>query len=314
MGADGDISAYAWYRATVKVPKAGTYRFQPTEAGDWVSLFVNGRHVASGPAKQPLSVTLPAGTETLAVLTAHNGRPKLAGYLGPIDHADNKGLSGPVVLAAGEAQSQAVTAWRVKRDDAPDRAHPPTDTTGAGWSDATTGPDVFNHQPGFAWYRATLSAASDANHRLHFENVDDNGTVYLNGKKIGAHEGWGVPFDVSLDTAWREGVPNELAVLVENTAGTGGIQGPVTLQTVAAGSEIPVQGWKMRGGPGQHGSRRLEGAVRRFHRRRRSSLVSRRVCDDAARRDGAAPYSAPANNGPVTRLCLAQRPQPGPLS
>ncbi len=252
MGADGDISAYAWYRTTIHIPKAGTYAFRPTEAGDWLSLFVNGRHVLSSPARRPLSLTLPTGNSQLAVLAAHNGRPKLFGFLGPIDHADNKGLAGPVVLAAGDAHGQEITTWRLKRDDTPDRANPPTDTTGAGWQDATTGPDAFNKQRGFAWYRTTLPALAGARRRLHFENVDDNGTIYLNGKQIGAHEGWGQPFDVSLDTAWHADGPNELAVLVENKDGTGGIQGPVMLQTVAAGDEIPVQGWKMRGGPGDN--------------------------------------------------------------
>jgi len=72
--------------------------------------------------------------------------------------------------------------------------------------------------------------------------------VYLNAKQVGTHEGYGQPFDVALDTAWQNAGPNELAVLVENTDGTGGIGGAASLETVAAGDETPVQGWKMRGG------------------------------------------------------------------
>ena len=251
MGADGDYGAYAWYRTTVNAPKAGTYRLQVANEGDWLSVFVNGHHAVSGAVKRPVTLTLPAGPSPLAVLATHYGRPKLFGYLGPVDKIDIKGLGGPVVLAGGGAQGQALTTWRVKNDNAPNKATPPADTTGADWRDATIGPDVFNRQRGFAWYRTTLPALPNtggAHRRLHFENVDDNATVYLNGKQVGTHEGYGQPFDVPLDAAWNEAGPNELAVLVENTDGTGGIGGPASLETVAAGDETPVQGWKMRGG------------------------------------------------------------------
>ena len=67
-------------------------------------------------------------------------------------------------------------------------------------------------------------------HFLHFDGVDDNATVYLNGRRLMHHEGWNDPFDVDLAPAWKEGGPNELAVLVENTAGAGGITGPVHLE------------------------------------------------------------------------------------
>lgn len=255
MGADGDYGAYAWYRTTVVAPKAGTYSLRLTEAGDWLSVFVRGRHAVSGSARRPISLTLPAGPSPLAVLTAHYGRPKLFGYLGPINTVDIKGLGGPVVLAAGGGQGQAITTWRVRNDTAPDRANPPTDTPGADWRDAQIGGDVFSRRRGYAWYRTALPAFPGAHRRLHFEDVDDNATVYLNGKQLAAHEGYGRPFDVPLDAAWHDPGPNELAVLVENTDGTGGIGGTVSLETVAAGDETPIQGWKMRGGIDDSGSR-----------------------------------------------------------
>ncbi len=78
----------------------------------------------------------------------------------------------------------------------------------------------------------------DAPHRvLHFESVDDNATVYLNGKRLVHHEGWNEPFDVPLDAAWRAGSPNVVSVLVENTAGAGGITGAVTLGAATADAD-----------------------------------------------------------------------------
>lgn len=248
MGADGDYGAYAWYRTTVVAPKAGTYSLQVATAGDWLSVFVNGRHVLSGPARKPATLALPAGPSSLAVLTAHYGRPKLFNHLGPIDTVGIKGLAGSVILAAGGSTGQPITTWRVKNNAAPDKAAPPTETTGADWRDVKPGEDAFNSRRGSAWYRTTLPALPGAHRRLHFEDVDDNATVYLNGKQVAAHAGYGTPFDAPLDSAWNDAGSNELAVLVANTDGTGGIGAGVSLETVAAGDESLVQGWKMHGG------------------------------------------------------------------
>ena len=245
MGADGDSGAYAWYRSTVNVPKAGAYTLRFTDGGDWASVFVNGHHAGSAAVKSGVPLTLPAGANTLAVLTAHYGRPKLFSYLGPIDTTNAKGLRGPVILDSGTATGPKITTWRVEADADADHTAPPA---GTGWTDGTTGPEIFHNRVGFAWYVTTLSALAGPHHRLHFENVDDNATVYLNGKQVAAHQGWGQPFDAELDTAWNTVGPNTLAVLVENTAGGGGIQGAVTLEALTPGDEVPVTGWKMHGG------------------------------------------------------------------
>lgn len=255
MGADGDASAYAWYRSTLSIPKGGAYTLHFADGGDRASVFIDGKHSASGTVKVGVPLTLPAGTYTLAVLTAHYGRPKLFGYLGPIDSVDAKGLRGQVTLNAGTGQETEIKSWRVQADADADRALPPTDTTGAGWADGTTGPDVFHDRHGFAWYVAPLPASSipaaGGLRRLRFENVDDNATIFLNAKRLAAHQGWGSAFDVPLDAAWNETGLNTLAVLVENTDQGGGIQGKVTLQTVSRENEIAVTGWKMHGGIGE---------------------------------------------------------------
>jgi beta-galactosidase len=161
-------------------------------------------------------------------------------------------------LPFGSAGS-AVTAWRWRADDqgpndAEQMAAPGLDTSGAGWQACKTGDDTFKGRLGFSWYRTTLAtpprARADAEYILHFEGVDDNATVYLNGQKLLAHQGWDDPFDVPLSNAWKAGGPNELAVLVENTAGMGGIIGPVSLEiansavaTGAAAEKFDDRSW-----------------------------------------------------------------------
>lgn len=130
-----------------------------------------------------------------------------------------------------------LAAWRWRPGEAEEAGQMTAagvDTTGGDWKDAATGDDVFHGRIGFAWFRTTLPPLpASAGRTLHFEGVDDNATVYLNGQKLIHHEGWNDPFDVPLDAAWNANGPNVLAVLVENTAGAGGITAPVTLGTSA---------------------------------------------------------------------------------
>ena len=109
----------------------------------------------------------------------------------------------------------------------------PADT---GWQNVQipTG-DLFHGRPGFVWLRATLPAVpvseSHQVYRLHFESVDDNATVYLNGKKLAHHQDWNDPFDVVLPAAdWKSAGPNLVTVLDENVNNAGGMPKPVTIQ------------------------------------------------------------------------------------
>ncbi|HLK15165.1 MAG TPA: glycoside hydrolase family 2 TIM barrel-domain containing protein, partial [Fimbriimonadaceae bacterium] len=93
-------------------------------------------------------------------------------------------------------------------------------------SKAKAGDDVFHGRVGYAWFETTITRRIEptklSRTQLHFESVDDNATVWLNGKRLLHHEGWNDPFDISL-TGWNNDGPNSLLVLVENTAGPGGI-------------------------------------------------------------------------------------------
>ncbi len=126
-----------------------------------------------------------------------------------------------------------INQWRwTEADGSPEKmADPMLDPSGAGWADVKTGVDVFKGRVGFAWFRTVLPNRESKNRTLHFENVDDNATVYLNGKRVGDHVGWGEEFEIDLTPAWQENGPNVLAVRVENTAGEGGIIGPVSFSS-----------------------------------------------------------------------------------
>ncbi|MCW3058616.1 MAG: hypothetical protein JWQ02_437 [Capsulimonas sp.] len=125
-----------------------------------------------------------------------------------------------------------IVAWRwIPDEQAPGNAatmaSPDVDDRGAGWRDASIGEDLFHGRLGYAWCRTTLPVFKTPPRRIHFESVDDNASVYLNGKLLIRHKIWNDAFDAPVGTDWRANGPNVLAVLVENTAGAGGILGPV---------------------------------------------------------------------------------------
>ena len=244
MGADGDLTADAWYRTHINVPKAGQYTFH-ADGGDRAILYVDGVRTASGKIHSEIPVALEAGSHTLAVFTAHDGRDKLFGHVGPIDMSDPKGLVGPVTIRQGSGT--ALNGWRVWKGlnaEAVQAGPPASDAQQ--WQPYTVGDDAFNKRRGFAWFQTTIPATTGASHvSLHFESVDDNGTVFVNGKQVGSHKGWDTAFDVPL-TPGPEAV---LTVFVENTDNTGGLDKPVRLVT-QVGEEVTTSGWKLRGGPG----------------------------------------------------------------
>lgn len=245
MGADGDLTADAWYRAQIQVPTKGEYTFH-ANGGDRATVFVDGVRAASGKVRSDMPVTLEAGKHTLAIFTAHDGRDKLFGYVGPVDNSDPKGLSGPVTLRRGSGN--VLGGWRVwknVRGDAAKAAPPAADAEG--WQPYRIGDDAFDRRRGFAWFQTKLPPTLGASHlTLHFEGVDDNGTIFVNGKQVGSHQGWDSSFDVEI----QPGPEAILSVLVENTDNTGGLGKPVRLVT-QIGREVTISGWKLRGGLGE---------------------------------------------------------------
>lgn len=264
MGADGDNGAYAWYRTTVNLPAAGAYRFDIGDYADWLTAFVDGRRLGSGtvnrtetddltPRPKPYRLTaqLGAGSHTLAFLTAHYGRNKLVTYYGPMDTIDSKGITGRVTLAREATPSQEIKVFRWKADDngtndAATLAAPTLETTGTAWQDAHAYDDVFHGRLGYTWFRASLPDIPGPGRRLVFASIDDLGVVYLNGTQIASNIGVNADATVSLDAAWNPAGPNVLAVLVQNTAGGGGL-GKVTLSGGITDG-VALHEWRMRGG------------------------------------------------------------------
>ncbi|PIS27281.1 MAG: hypothetical protein COT43_11325 [Candidatus Marinimicrobia bacterium CG08_land_8_20_14_0_20_45_22] len=78
------------------------------------------------------------------------------------------------------------------------------------------------------------------NHKvaLMFDSVDDNATVFLNGKRFYEHVGANVRFFIDVTSEMRIGEENLLVVRIEDTGGAGGISGNVSIKTFQNETEL----------------------------------------------------------------------------
>ncbi len=106
----------------------------------------------------------------------------------------------------------------------------PADLGDGDWKPVQLGVDVLFGDRTYAWYRTDLGSDPTGSAKvLEFESVDDNATIFLNGRQLFRQIGFGIPFSVPVRDAWKDGGPNTLVVLIENVAAGGGINGGVDL-------------------------------------------------------------------------------------
>lgn len=106
---------------------------------------------------------------------------------------------------------------------------------GAGREDWTTiqVPDHWDRYnlsgyDGIGWYAKTFDVDSAASWSIVFSGVDDDATVWVNGIRVGSHEGYSDVFYFDVSMAVRPG-KNEVVVRVDDRGGPGGIYKPVAL-------------------------------------------------------------------------------------
>jgi len=238
MGSDGNGTPWAWYTSQVEIKEDGSYTLQ-VEGGDRATVFVDGEPVTRinlHDGEAPL--TLSKGMHTLVLFTAHDGRDKLAGFMGDMSDVDSKGLTGAARLVKGGPLRHTLRDWKYSKDGK------------EGWKDYTIGQDVFSKQQGTGWFRTVLPElpAGITKGQLVFRSVDENATVYLNGRQLSRHEGWNIPFKVQLDGLDTMTRPLTLTIFIENYSNEGGIDQPVKLDYLSEAKEIT--GWRMCGGFG----------------------------------------------------------------
>ncbi len=272
MGADGGVSAHAWYRAKVTPPSPGTWILRFPAVRDTAQLFLDGKPAGrvhhgtrSGAGSWDAPVELGAGAHTVAVFTSHLGRPKVLSYIGGFDGLDRKGLFAPVELvnprAPAPAQAKIEWCWRLGAGEPPDSADVSApDFDDSSWTrgdipekaDAVRLTDELadlvrkNKKWDWAVQRALLPALDGAGH-LRFAGARGRAVFHLNGTEIGRHMGGSISFTLALGTAWRPDGPNILTVVSRTDfREDAGVRGAAFL--VAGAPPLRVTGWRLRGG------------------------------------------------------------------
>jgi beta-galactosidase len=216
MGADGDTSALAWYRAVVNVKAAGVATLRFSHAADNIVVMVNGR-------RQDDAAPLEAGRNVIAVLASHHGRDKAFNYMGSLETLDRKGLFGPVQLTIGH-ETVAVAPWKMRG--------------GVGVLDGSWQP-VAATDGAPAFYRASFTATKVPGRILRATSRGlSRGTMWLNGHNLGRYPEKIKAPGLYLPECWLKDGENTLVVFDEEGASIT----PVKLQVETAASRevIPV--------------------------------------------------------------------------
>ncbi|GGI27565.1 hypothetical protein GCM10008119_28290 [Pedobacter mendelii] len=248
MGMDGNLTNSAWYRTKFNAPLAGKYTLQ-SEGGDRATVFVDGKLVTNWKIRSgELTLVLEKGMHNLAFITAHDGRDKLAAYLGPITEIDKKGLSGVTRIKKGGPFISTLDKWYFTAavDSMAIKSGPPLlDTLKT--ARYKIGADAFGLKEGYGWFQTIIKAQPGLPSLIiTFKSTDENATLFINGKKVLRHEGWNIPFEYKITDAAILAHPIELSVFIENVSNEGGIDQPVKINTMAGGTVLKV--WNMKNG------------------------------------------------------------------
>ena len=232
MGADGDISAFAWYRTAVNAPASGTGTLHLVGENN-LGLYVNGRAVKETKHNRDewdFVVPLTAGRNAIAVFTSHPGREKAYNYLGTWDDFHPKGLFGPAMLDLNGA-SVPVKGWRMRG--------------GVDWAMAANQPWVApaDAQGVPAAYRTSFRASRPSQagahpiYRATFTGLT-RGTMWLNGHNLGRYPEKIRISSLYLPECWLADGPNSLTIFDETGASPAKVQ--LITETAASREVIRV--------------------------------------------------------------------------
>jgi beta-galactosidase len=205
MGADGDYSAFAWYRATVDVKTAGHGTLTFRGKADDTVVFVNGKRYDN-------QTQFIKGKNQIAVLASHRGRPKDYNYLGTLNDHNRKGLFGPVQLEIG-SEKIGVKGWKMRGG-----VGPFDDSLDRGWPQLPA--VVDSKAPSFYLTTFTDKPVPGRILRLVTRSLS-RGTAWLNGHNLGRYPEKIRAPGMYLPECWLKDGKNELLIFDETGAWNG---------------------------------------------------------------------------------------------
>ncbi|MCA1596300.1 MAG: beta-galactosidase [Chloroflexi bacterium] len=187
---------YSVYSGTVSVPESGRLQMRFYDS-DWHSVYLDGRLVpsltgSSTAATSPAEASAIPGTHRLRVVYENEGRPNI-GFM-----EQEKGIR---LVRPAPTDGTALREWKMAPDAAArgTRRAPQAQTAfnDESWDAVTVGngpQSYFHNRAVSAWFRThlqvTQAAIDQKNLELDFDGVDDNATVFVNGRFAVMHRGW----------------------------------------------------------------------------------------------------------------------------
>ncbi len=180
MGADGDLSPDAWYRAKITIDTSGLYTLRVKNGGDRQLVYIDNKLANTGSiSKTELQLMLDKGVHTLSVFTAHDGRDKLYNYLGALKNKDVKGLADSVILQKGNYRIN-ITGWHMKGGQGNYLTGDPFILPGS--KPDLAGPHYYKN----SFQLRSSGDLSKSMWRISFEGLG-HGSVYVNEHNIGRY-------------------------------------------------------------------------------------------------------------------------------
>jgi beta-galactosidase len=176
MGANGNTTAFCWYRTTIDLPAAGSGKIS-FKANDNAELFVNGH-----PVSDRANADFMQGKNTIAFFVSHHGRNKAFSYLGSLVHYGDKGLIETPVLEI-QGKKIKLTGWHQQGGAGEDPA---------AITDWTALPDHGSNSGFPTFFRAHFTAKPPAELgaypilRATFAGLS-RGTMWINGHNLGRY-------------------------------------------------------------------------------------------------------------------------------
>jgi hypothetical protein len=230
---------YVHYRANFNLSAADLakpegVRVQSVGGGTTLTARINGKEIVvpAGPGKPavlPLAGAAHEGQNTLEILFENLGCPNFGPGI-----EEEQGIT-QVSLIPMVAAKEAVEDWRMKvarnaSDKSPEVA---ADFDDHDWKPVRVDAGANIPTPNTtAIYRGTLNVTSEqiaSGLPLAFGSIDDIGTIYVNGTKVGTTDSWSHPWTFDVTKFVHEG-KNSVAVVVRNDGGDGGLYGGCTIE------------------------------------------------------------------------------------
>ncbi len=235
-------------------------RVQAVGGGKTLTGRINGKEIVApaGPARSavlPLAGVAHEGQNTVEILFENLGVPNFGPGI-----EEEEGITQVSVIPMIAAK-EAVDDWRMKvvRGEGEMPAEVAADYDDRSWKPVRVDGEATIRTPETtAVYRGTLNVTGEqiaAGLPITFGSIDDLGTIYVNGTKVGTTDSWSHPWTFDVAKFVHEG-KNSIAVVVRNEGRDGGLYGGCTIEPkgrdlshlqVSAETEVPANAGAVTG-------------------------------------------------------------------